>query len=83
MKDTVVLQVGVNSKSEDELDELTLDELVKELEGVEYEEEEHPNKCRSFFKNIYRSWTDPRVGDRWLCASRNWQVSLTTGFLLP
>lgn len=63
MKDTVVLQVGVNSKiEEDELDDITLNELLDELKEQECEEEEPSNRCRSFFKNVYRSWTRPKGG---------------------
>lgn len=59
-----VQQVGipVYVEGEGELDDITLNELLDELKEQDCEEEERPNRCRSFFKNVYRSWTRPKGG---------------------
>lgn len=59
-----VQQIGIplHVEGEDDCDEITLNELLDELkeETFEEEKEEQPNRCRSFFRNLYRSWTKPK-----------------------
>ena len=56
----VVIQVGMNSKGECEVDETDLDELIEALEGEVDEETDEQVKynksCRSFLLNLKRSW---------------------------